>query len=144
MKIVILNKPYDVLSQFRADEKHQTMADFVNDPSLRLAGRLDMDSEGLVFLTDHGGLNQYITNPENKKFKTYLVQVEGDVTEEALEKLRQGIELKDGMTLPAKAAKVSEPEWLWNVCHLFVSVHLFQRLGLRFQSVKVVTVKCVV
>ena len=57
MKIVILNKPYDVLSQFRADEKHQTMADFVNDPSLRLAGRLDMDSEGLVFLTDHGGLN---------------------------------------------------------------------------------------
>ncbi|MEG1235791.1 MAG: rRNA large subunit pseudouridine synthase E, partial [Acinetobacter sp.] len=113
MKIVILNKPYDVLSQFRADEKHPTMADFVNDKDLRLAGRLDMDSEGLVFLTDHGGLNQYITNPANKKFKTYMVQVEGDVTEEALEQLRKGVELKDGMTLPARAEKVSEPEWLW-------------------------------
>ena len=72
-----------------------------------------MDSEGLVFLTDHGGLNQYITNPANKKFKTYMVQVDGDVTEEALEQLRKGVELKDGMTLPAKAEKVSEPEWLW-------------------------------
>ena len=113
MKIVILNKPYDVLSQFRADEKHPTMADFVNNKDLRLAGRLDMDSEGLVFLTDHGGLNQYITNPANKKFKTYMVQVEGDVTEEALEQLRKGVELKDGMTLPARAEKVSEPEWLW-------------------------------
>lgn len=113
MKIVILNKPYDVLSQFRPDEKHQTMADFIDDKDLRLAGRLDMDSEGLVFLTDHGGLNQYITNPANKKFKTYMVQVDGDVTEEALEQLRKGVELKDGMTLPAKAEKVSEPEWLW-------------------------------
>ena len=100
MKIVILNKPYDVLSQFRADEKHQTMADFVNEPWLRLAGRLDMDSEGLVFLTDHGGLNQYITNPENKKFKTYLVQVEGDVTEEALEKLgNKALFVVDGVLL---------------------------------------------
>ncbi len=113
MKIVILNKPYDVLSQFRADEKHQTMADFIDDKTMRLAGRLDMDSEGLVFLTDHGGLNQYITNPANKKFKTYMVQVEGDVTEEALEQLRKGIELKDGLTLPARAEKVSEPDWLW-------------------------------
>ncbi|ENU81143.1 pseudouridine synthase [Acinetobacter sp. ANC 3789] len=113
MKIVILNKPYDVLSQFRKDEAHMTMSDFVDDPTLRLAGRLDMDSEGLVFLTDHGGLNQFITNPANKKYKTYLVQVDGDISEEALEKLRQGIELNDGMTLPAKAIKVSEPEWLW-------------------------------
>ena len=114
MKIVILNKPYGVLSQFRKDEAHMTMSDFVNDPTLRLAGRLDMDSEGLVFLTDHGGLNQYITNPANKKFKTYLVQVDGDVTEEALEQLRKGVELKDGMTLPAKAVKVEQPEWLWD------------------------------
>ena len=114
MKIVILNKPYDVLSQFRKDEAHMTISDFVNDPYLRIAGRLDMDSEGLVFLTDHGGLNQYITNPENKKFKTYLVQLDGDITEEALEQLRKGIELKDGITLPAKAEKVEQPEWLWD------------------------------
>ena len=113
MKIVILNKPYDVLSQFRPDEKHQTMADFITDPDLRIAGRLDMDSEGLMFLTDHGGLNQYITNPASKKFKTYLVQVDGDITEEALEHLRKGVELNDGITLPAKATKVTEPEWLW-------------------------------
>ena len=113
MKIVILNKPYDVLSQFRPDEKHPTVSDFIQDPELRIAGRLDLDSEGLMFLTDHGGLNQFITNPANKKFKTYLVQLDGDITEEALEKLRQGIELKDGITLPAKAEKVAEPEWLW-------------------------------
>lgn len=113
MKIVILNKPYGVLSQFRPDEAHMTVSDFVQDPDLRLAGRLDLDSEGLVFLTDHGGLNQFITNPANKKYKTYLVQVDGDVTEEALEQLRKGVELKDGVTLPAKAEKVSEPEWLW-------------------------------
>ncbi|KAA8731414.1 pseudouridine synthase [Acinetobacter qingfengensis] len=113
MKIIILNKPYGVLSQFRKDEAHMTMSDFVDDPTLRLAGRLDMDSEGLVFLTDHGGLNQFITNPANKKYKTYLVQVDGDISEEALEQLREGVELKDGMTLPAKVVKVSEPELLW-------------------------------
>ena len=113
MKIVILNKPYDVLSQFREDEKHLTVSHFIQDRTLRIAGRLDMDSEGLIFLTDHGGLNQFITNPANKKFKTYLVQVEGDITEEALEKLRKGVELNDGLTLPAQASKVDEPEWLW-------------------------------
>ncbi|OTG98035.1 pseudouridine synthase [Acinetobacter sp. ANC 4654] len=113
MKIVILNKPYDVLSQFRADEKHQTMADFTQDPDLRIAGRLDLDSEGLMFLTDHGGLNQFITNPASKKFKTYVVQVDGDITEEALEQLRKGVELKDGITLPATAQKIDEPDWLW-------------------------------
>lgn len=113
MKVVILNKPFNVLSQFREDETHLTVTHFINDPSLRIAGRLDLDSEGLMFLTDHGGLNQFITNPANKKFKTYLVQLDGDITEEALAKLRSGIELTDGITLPAKADKVSEPEWLW-------------------------------
>ncbi|WP_025094268.1 rRNA large subunit pseudouridine synthase E [Acinetobacter soli] len=113
MKIVVFNKPYDVLSQFREDSKHPTVSSFINDPDLRIAGRLDLDSEGLMFLTDHGGLNQYITHPNNKKYKTYLVQVDGDINEEALEQLRKGVELADGMTLPAKAIKVSEPEWLW-------------------------------
>lgn len=114
MKIVVFNKPFDVLSQFREDEAHLTLSHFIHDPDLRLAGRLDLDSEGLMFLTDHGGLNQYITNPANKKYKTYLAQVDGDVTEEALEQLRKGVELADGMTLPAKAIKVDQPEWLWD------------------------------
>lgn len=113
MKIVLFNKPYDVMSQFREDEKHLTLSHFIHDPDLRIAGRLDLDSEGLMFLTDHGGLNQFITNPASKKFKTYVVQVDGDITEEALEQLRKGIELKDGITLPAKAQKIEEPDWLW-------------------------------
>ena len=69
MKIIIFNKPYDVLSQFREDSKHLTLSHFIHDPELRLAGRLDLDSEGLMFLTDHGGLNQFITNPKNKSLK---------------------------------------------------------------------------
>ncbi|CAG68066.1 MULTISPECIES: rRNA large subunit pseudouridine synthase E [Acinetobacter] len=113
MKIVVFNKPYDVLSQFREDSAHLTVSSFIADPELRIAGRLDLDSEGLMFLTDHGGLNQYITHPSNKKYKTYLVQVDGDITEDALEKLRKGVELADGLTLPAQATKVEEPEWLW-------------------------------
>ncbi len=113
MKVVILNKPFNVLSQFREDEKHLTVSHYIHDPALRIAGRLDLDSEGLIFLTDHGGLNQFITNPSNKKFKTYYAQVDGDITDEALQQLRTGIELNDGMTLPAQAEKVAEPEWLW-------------------------------
>lgn len=113
MKIIILNKPFNVLSQFREDEKHPTMANFIDDPSLRIAGRLDLDSEGLMLLTDHGGLNQFITNPASKKYKTYLAQVDGDISEEAIEQLQKGVELNDGVTLPARVNKVSEPEWLW-------------------------------
>ena len=113
MKVVVFNKPYDVLSQFREDEAHLTVSSFIKDPELRIAGRLDLDSEGLMFLTDHGGLNQFITHPDNKKFKTYLAQVEGDVTEEAIAQLEKGVELADGITLPAKARKVDAPDWLW-------------------------------
>ena len=113
MKVVVFNKPYDVLSQFREDQTHLTVSSFIKDPELRIAGRLDLDSEGLMFLTDHGGLNQFITHPDNKKFKTYLAQVEGDVTEEAIAQLEKGVELADGITLPAKARKVDAPDWLW-------------------------------
>ena len=113
MKVVVFNKPYDVLSQFREDEAHLTVSSFIKDPELRIAGRLDLDSEGLMFLTDHGGLNQFITHPDNKKFKTYLAQVEGDVTEEAIAQLEKGVELADGITLPAKARKVDAPDGSW-------------------------------
>lgn len=113
MKIIALNKPLDVLSQFREEEGLQTLADFVKDPTMRVSGRLDRDSEGLLLLTDHGGINNMITSPKNKQYKTYYAQVEGDATKEAIDALEKGIELKDGLTMPAQVKKVDEPEWLW-------------------------------
>lgn len=113
VKIVAFNKPFNVHSQFRSEELQITLSDFIRDPSLRIAGRLDRDSEGLLLLTDDGQLNQQITHPKHKQYKIYIVQVEGEITENALEHLRRGVMLKDGMTLPAKAEKITEPEWLW-------------------------------
>ncbi|MFE1708328.1 NADP-dependent isocitrate dehydrogenase, partial [Acinetobacter baumannii] len=77
MKIVILNKPYDVLSQFRKDEAHMTVSDFVDDPTLRIAGRLDMDSEGLVFLTDHVGLMAQKAEEYGSHDKTFEIPEAG-------------------------------------------------------------------
>ncbi|WP_269913415.1 pseudouridine synthase [Acinetobacter sp. HY1485] len=113
MKIIALNKPLNVLSQFRQDGEHQTLADFITDPTLRVSGRLDRDSEGLLLLTDHGGINNTITSPKKKQYKVYLAQVEGDVTQSAIDALEKGVELNDGLTLPAKVKKVEQPEWLW-------------------------------
>lgn len=113
MKITILNKPFDVLSQFREEGEHTTLAHFIDHPDLRVAGRLDRDSEGLLVLTDHGVLNQHITSPKHKQYKTYLAQVDGDVTEDAIQQLIKGVVLNDGPTLPALVRIVDEPEWLW-------------------------------
>ena len=113
VKIVAFNKPFNVHSQFRSEELQITLSEFIHDPSLRIAGRLDRDSEGLLLLTDDGQLNQQITHPKHKQYKSYIVQVEGEITENALEQLRRGVMLKDGLTLPAKAEKITEPEWLW-------------------------------
>lgn len=108
-KIVLFNKPYGTISQFREHEKHPTLANYVNDASLRIAGRLDTDSEGLMLLTDNGKINQAITHPKQHKFKTYLVQVEGTPTEVQIEKLCTGVLLKDGLTLPAQVKQVPQP-----------------------------------
>ncbi|ESK37794.1 hypothetical protein P256_02230 [Acinetobacter nectaris CIP 110549] len=113
MKITVLNKPFNVLSQFREDEKHPTLAEFITDPDLRVSGRLDRDSEGLLILTDQGGLNQLITHPKNKQHKTYLAQVEGEFSAEAIQKLTAGVELIDGPTRPAQVRIIEEPTWLW-------------------------------
>lgn len=113
MKLIALNKPFQVLSQFRQDGQHQTLADFIFDSELRIAGRLDYDSEGLLLLTDHGVLNQYISNPKHKQWKTYIVQVDGQVTDDAISALQQGVLLNDGLTLPAQVRQIEEPEWLW-------------------------------
>ncbi|MEM1114034.1 MAG: pseudouridine synthase [Pseudomonadota bacterium] len=113
MNLILLNKPFQVLSQFSDSEGRQTLANFVDAPGYKAAGRLDYDSEGLLLLTSDGRLQQQIANPRHKRWKTYLVQVEGHADEEALARLKAGIELKDGPTLPARVRSLPEPEWLW-------------------------------
>lgn len=111
--VVLFNKPFKVLSQFRQAGSKVTLSSFINNPDLRIAGRLDYDSEGLLLLSDDGQLVQKITNPRFKLRKTYWTQVEGELTEEALEQLRRGVKLKDGKTLPASAEIIDEPSGLW-------------------------------
>lgn len=112
-QIVLFNKPYRVMSQFSADGLKQTLADFIDIKEIYPAGRLDYDSEGLMVLTDDGKLQARISDPKSKKYKTYLVQVEGEVDRQALIRLQRGVELKEGRTLPARVKKVEQPENLW-------------------------------
>jgi 23S rRNA pseudouridine2457 synthase len=110
--LLLFNKPFNVLSQFTDEGKRATLRAFIDIPGIYPAGRLDYDSEGLLLLTDDGALQQRIANPRHKLPKTYWVQVEGTIDEEALRKLRNGVELNDGMTLPAQA-RFLEPPALW-------------------------------
>lgn len=110
--LILLNKPFHTLSQFSDDQGRSTLADFVMEPNVYPAGRLDYDSEGLVLLTDDGALQHRIASPRQKMSKTYLVQVEGDITDEALDKLRKGLRLNDGPTRPADARRIPPPP-LW-------------------------------
>ena len=111
--LLLLNKPFRVLTQFTSTDGKSTLRDFVSAPGMRPAGRLDYDSEGLVLLTDSGALQTQLADPRWKESKTYLVQVEGEIDEPALDQLRRGVTLNDGLTLPAGAERVNEPEWLW-------------------------------
>jgi len=111
--IILFNKPFDVLCQFTDEQGRRTLADFIKQKNVYAAGRLDRDSEGLVLLTDNGKLQNKITEPKNKLQKTYWVQVEGEITNEAITQLKNGVKLKDGLTRPAKAKIISEPEGLW-------------------------------
>lgn len=112
-KIILFNKPFDVLCQFTDNEGRATLADYIKEKNVYAAGRLDRDSEGLLILTDDGKLQNKITDPKHKLEKTYLAQVDGEVTQEAINQLQKGVKLKDGMTRPAKAKIIDEPEWLW-------------------------------
>ena len=112
--LIAFNKPYGVLCQFtdRGDPPRPTLAGFGLPPAVYPAGRLDFDSEGLLLLTDDGGLAHRLTDPRHKQPKTYWVQVEGDPVEAQLAALRNGVALKDGPTLPAGARRI-EPPPLW-------------------------------
>lgn len=112
-RLILLNKPYGVLCQFTDEAGRATLKDHVAVPGVYAAGRLDTDSEGLLLLTDDGGLQHRIADPRHKLPKTYLVQVEGVVDDGALASLRAGVELGDFVTLPCEARETQEPEWLW-------------------------------
>jgi 23S rRNA pseudouridine2457 synthase len=111
-RLILFNKPHGVICQFSRDGDRPTLADFVDVPGVYPAGRLDHDSEGLVLLTADGRLQARIADPKFKMAKTYLVQVEGTITEDALAALRKGVQLKDGMTRPAEASAIADPD-LW-------------------------------
>ncbi len=111
--LILFNKPFQVLSQFTCSEcDKKTLAEYIGIPNVYAAGRLDYDSEGLLLLTDDGQLQHRIAHPNHKSVKTYWAQVEGKPNEEALQRLRNGIQLKDGPALPAKAKLMKEPD-LW-------------------------------
>ncbi|HET7300754.1 MAG TPA: pseudouridine synthase [Oleiagrimonas sp.] len=112
--LIALNKPWGVLCQFRDPEGRPTLADYVKQKDVYAAGRLDRDSEGLLLLTDDGKLQHRLTDPRHKQPKTYLVQVERLPDAAALDALRRGVMLKDGMTRPAEVRLLpAEPDGLW-------------------------------
>lgn len=109
--LIAFNKPFGVLSQFSGEGP--TLAEYIDVPGVYPAGRLDKDSEGLLLLTDDGALQARISSPKFKQPKIYLVLVERAPGEDALDRLRQGVELNDGVTRPAQARRIDPPEWLW-------------------------------
>ena len=112
-RLILFNKPFRVLCQFSGERPgRSTLADFIDVPGIYPAGRLDFDSEGLLLLTDSGALQHLITDPGRKLPKAYLVQVEGAPRESALARLRRGVRLQDGMTLPARAGLIEPPD-IW-------------------------------
>lgn len=119
-RLILFNKPFGVLCQFTDagsapgvdGSPRPTLSQYIDVPGVYPAGRLDLDSEGLLLLTDDGRLQSRIADPKYKLAKSYLIQVEGEVAEESLASLRQGVRLKDGLTLPAEAERIADPE-LW-------------------------------
>lgn len=112
--IILLNKPFNVLSQFTDADKRETLSPYISAKGYYPAGRLDRDSEGLLLLTNDGSLQHQIAHPDNKMSKTYWVQVENIPTEESLQPLRDGIELKDGITQAATVQQIDPPYLLWD------------------------------
>ena len=113
MRLILLNKPYGVLPQFTSPDERRCLRDFVPIERVYPAGRLDYDSEGLMLLTDFGPWQARISQPGSRLRKLYRVQVEGIASAEAIDRLRRGLELKDGPTRPAPSRLIDEPAGLW-------------------------------
>ncbi len=112
-KLILLNKPFQVMCQFTDNKDRDTLANYVKIPGVYPAGRLDYDSEGLVLLTDDGQLQNQISDPQHKLRKYYWVQLEGQISDEKLALLAGGIDLKDGLTKPAQVKIIEPPTGLW-------------------------------
>lgn len=113
MSLILFNKPHGVMSQFSAHASRSTLADYLDQPDIYPAGRLDADSEGLMLLTDNGKLQHEISHPDSKKQKTYLAQVEGIASAAQLTQLQAPLDLGDFITLGCRAARIEAPHWLW-------------------------------
>ena len=111
--VLLFNKPFGVLCQFTDPDQRPTLADYIKAPGYYAAGRLDRDSEGLLLLTNDGQMQQRISHPRSKMMKTYLAQVEGNIDDEAIDKLNTGITLKDGPARAINAHRVDCPATLW-------------------------------
>ena len=109
-RVVLFNKPFQVLSQFTDADGRETLKDYIDVPDVYAAGRLDRDSEGLLVLTDDGKLQHKLAHPKAKTSKTYWVQVEGEPDDASIEQLCKGVTLKDGSTKPAKVARMAAPD----------------------------------
>ncbi|WP_372588172.1 pseudouridine synthase [Acidovorax sp. BLS4] len=112
-RLIRFHKPYGVLSQFTPEGRWRGLQDFIDLPGVYVAGRLDADSEGLLLLTSDGALQARIADPRFKMEKTYWVQVEGTPDEAALAALRDGVQLNDGPTRPARARRLEPPPAVW-------------------------------
>ncbi|HQN64183.1 MAG TPA: pseudouridine synthase [Methylophilus sp.] len=111
--LILFNKPFNVVCQFSAHEKHATLKDFIPIPGVYAAGRLDTDSEGLLILTDDGALQHKLSHPKHKEIKTYWAQVEGAPTDADLQPLRHGVDLGDFITQPTQVRLMDKPAGLW-------------------------------
>ncbi|HEY8609217.1 MAG TPA: pseudouridine synthase [Noviherbaspirillum sp.] len=113
MTLILFNKPFGVMCQFSSHPSRRTLADYLSVPGVYPAGRLDADSEGLLLLTDDGMLQKRISHPDSKQPKTYIAQVEGSPSEDALSRLRGPLDLGDFVTRPCEAREIEAPDWLW-------------------------------